>query len=102
MNMAPCLLYDFPQVSRLLKAGFGQNIIYCTIFHIGYNSVTKATNFKNVSQNRITIVVKTCTDLPENSCFLKKTLREKCPSTELFLVRIFLYSVRIQENTEQK
>ena len=30
------------------------------------------------------------------------TLREKCPNTELFLVRIFLYSVRIQENTDQK
>ena len=26
----------------------------------------------------------------------------KCPNTELFLVRIFLYSVRIQENTDQK
>ena len=31
-----------------------------------------------------------------------KTLREKCPNTELFLVRIFLYSVPIQENTDQK
>ena len=37
------------------------------------------------------------------------TLREKCPNTELFLVRIFLYlrskslySVQIQENTDQK
>ena len=29
-------------------------------------------------------------------------LRETCPNTEVFLVRIFLYSVRIQENTEQK
>ena len=29
-------------------------------------------------------------------------LREKCPNTEFFLVRIFLYSVRILENTEQK
>ena len=31
-----------------------------------------------------------------------QSLREKCPSTELFLVRIFLYSVWIQENTDQK
>ena len=30
------------------------------------------------------------------------TLREKRPTTELFLVRISLYSVRIQENTDQK
>ena len=32
----------------------------------------------------------------------KSSLREKCPTTELFLVRIFLYSVQIQENTAQK
>ena len=30
------------------------------------------------------------------------SLREKCPNTELFLVCIFLYSVRIQENTDHK
>ena len=30
------------------------------------------------------------------------SLREKCPNTELFLIRIFLYSVGIQENTDQK
>ena len=29
-------------------------------------------------------------------------LREKCPNMELFLVRIFLYSVRMQENTDHK
>ena len=32
----------------------------------------------------------------------QNTPREKCPSTEFFLVPIFLYSVRIQENTDQK
>ena len=31
-----------------------------------------------------------------------KALREKCPSTEFFLVRIFMYSDWIQENTDQK
>ena len=30
------------------------------------------------------------------------TLREECPNTGLFLVRIFLYSVQIQENADQK
>ena len=30
------------------------------------------------------------------------TLREKCPNTELFLVRDFLYPVGIQENKDQK
>ena len=30
------------------------------------------------------------------------TLREKCPNTDFFLVRIFLYSVRILENTDQR
>ena len=34
--------------------------------------------------------------------FVNYALREKCPNTEFFLVRIFLYSVQIQENTEQK
>ena len=29
-------------------------------------------------------------------------LHEKCPNTELCLVRILLYSVRIQENTDQE
>ena len=29
-------------------------------------------------------------------------LREKCPNTKLFLVRIFLHSVRMQENKDQK
>ena len=38
----------------------------------------------------------------ENAKLKKLPLREKCPSTELFLVRIFLYSGRIQENTNQK
>ena len=33
---------------------------------------------------------------------LNQTLRKKCPNTELFLVRIFLYSVQIQENADQK
>ena len=33
---------------------------------------------------------------------LLNTLHEKCPNTELFLVRIFLYSVQIQENADSK
>ena len=36
------------------------------------------------------------------SKFTFLTLRENCPNTEFFLVRVFLYSVRIQENTDQK
>ena len=35
-------------------------------------------------------------------CPSEESLREKCPETELFLVRIFLYSVRRQEHTDQK
>ena len=34
--------------------------------------------------------------------FLKVTLREKSLDAEFFLVRIFLYTVRIQENMDQK
>ena len=33
---------------------------------------------------------------------MKITLREKCPNAESFLVRIFLKSVRIRENKDQK
>ena len=33
--------------------------------------------------------------------FVDFTLREKCPNTEFFLVRIFLYSDRILKNTDQ-
>ena len=36
------------------------------------------------------------------SDFLNQPMREKCPNAELFLVRIFLYSVRIQENMDQR
>ena len=32
----------------------------------------------------------------------KFALREKCPNTEISLVRIFLYAVQIQENAERK
>ena len=44
-------------------------------------------------------------ELLDNACiFLTSfaTLPEKCPNTEFFLVCIFLYSVQIQENTDQK
>ena len=34
--------------------------------------------------------------------YATKTLPEKCPNTEFFLVRIFLYSDWIQENMDQK
>ena len=34
-----------------------------------------------------------------NRCY---ALREKCPNTEFFLVHIFLYSVQMQENKDQK
>ena len=36
------------------------------------------------------------------SLLFAKTLREKCPKTGFFLVRIFLYSVQIQKNADQK
>ena len=45
-------------------------------------------------------------ELKKNCIFKLKqtnqTLREKCPNTEFFLVRIFPYSVQMRENTDQK
>ena len=38
----------------------------------------------------------------EAELLLLETLREKCPNTVLFLVRIFLFSDWIQENMVQK
>ena len=40
----------------------------------------------------------------ENIAMVHKwlALREKCPNTEFFVVRIFIYSIRKQENTDQK
>ena len=49
-----------------------------------------------------------CFCMPENSTLhqfwncKRLKLRENCPNTELFLVRIFLYSEWIQESTDQK
>ena len=37
-----------------------------------------------------------------NVSVYEETMREKCPNTEVFLVRIFLYSVQMQENKDQK
>ena len=37
-----------------------------------------------------------------NSISWSSPLPKKCPNAEFFLVRIFMYSVRIQENTEPK
>ena len=34
--------------------------------------------------------------------FFKKLSKKKCPNTDFFLVHIFRYSVRIEENTDQK
>ena len=39
---------------------------------------------------------------PWNIFFLSLTLSQKCPNTEFFLGRMFLYLIRIQENTDQK
>ena len=40
--------------------------------------------------------------LKESILSFSRTPREKCPNTEFFLVRIFLYSDSIQENMGQK
>ena len=37
-----------------------------------------------------------------NEDIITTSLLEKCPNMEIFLVRIFLYSVQVQKNTEQK
>ena len=41
-------------------------------------------------------------NLHSRTCYFSHATREKCPNTEFSLVRIFLNSVRIQENRDQK
>ena len=55
-----------------------------------------------VAQNGL--IVSTCLLVAEVTyeTFYKYILREKCPNTEFFLVRIFQYSDWIQENSDQK
>ena len=53
-------------------------------------------SFKNFTHGVCTIGLRT--DLMQ----AYYSLREKCPNTELFLVRIFLYLDWIQKNTDQK
>ena len=43
-----------------------------------------------------------CTGIRKLVMLCCLTMREKCTNTEFFLVRIFLYLVRLQENTDQK
>ena len=43
-----------------------------------------------------------CDKMEDGMVTEEEILREKCPNTEFFLVRNFLYSDRIQENTDQK
>ena len=45
--------------------------------------------------------MQTCNISYINISIIANSLDEKCPNTELFLVHIFLYSVGIQENTDQ-
>ena len=66
--------------SHLLNKALMENFIFCAVFIVQQIIET----FSNVS------------------LLLLHTLREKWPNTEFFLVRIFLYSVRIQGNTDQK
>ena len=48
------------------------------------------------------ILIKILEDSSNIYYSILQAVREKCPNTGFFLVRIFLYSVRIQKNTDQK
>ena len=47
-------------------------------------------------------VISTFVEKHPEPASVTEALREKCPSTEFFLVCIFPYSVRMQANTDQK
>ena len=56
-------------------------------------------SFKKRIHRWIRLLVETYTDNPKKLKILEKTLREMCPYTELFLVRIFFYSDWIRRFT---
>ena len=56
---------------------------YCTVVHVYTEDVEKMNTIEIASE------------------FIE-SLRKKCPNTVFLLVRIFLYSVQIQENTGHK
>ena len=59
--------------------------------------------FENVNNSIfIKYQIETITKFILQETKTKQTLRKKCSNTELFLVRIFLYSNRVQENTDVK
>ena len=59
----------------------------------------------NITSKHVLTVIITSTfvnwSFNENLCVIN-SLREKCPNMEIFLFYIFLYSVQIQENIDQK
>ena len=58
---------------------------------------------ENMKRNILKKYTKKYTNFPGqlSGVFRIFTVRENCPNTEIFLVRILLYLVRIQENTDQ-
>ena len=69
------------------------------------DGIDKTTIFSH-SNNYYNIIEVTChvqtTCIRYESINSNSFTAQKCPNTELFLVHIFLYSVQIQENKDQK
>ena len=66
---------------------------------ISYNSYCR--NYPIISSSVLHLFIVT-PGLAKMLTCISRALREKSPNTEFFLVRIFLYSVRTQENTDKK
>ena len=79
-------------ISKTLKKGIQKICFFFSLFFLSWRFLKQImcrTYFRK--QNAI---------VKQN--FIAKSLREKCPNTEFFLVRIFLYLDWIQKNVDQK
>ena len=85
---------------RLWRRCFPVNFVNFLRTTLSYKTPPVAASVINTSN-----IADSKEESPTKYVFLRNfvSLREKCrTNTELFLVRIFLLSVRIQENTDQK
>ena len=91
---------DFPSTSKDWKKFELNNEVALNILYVPHNTKKIENAYKskhNLTREKQIILLMISNG--ENWHYLV-VLREKCPNTELFLVRIFLYSVQIQENTD--
>ena len=86
-----CSLYSYKYIFSLSKPS---QILHHFLWslHCFHENIKSA----HTEKNGPSTIIKRCSN------FFFSTMRGKYPNTEIFLVRIFSYSIRVRENTDQK